>query len=233
MSFPRLMATVLIGGALLIPDSGVEAQDRTATRAVPLQVFTVSGAGTPAPTPGLQSSRSADGAAESGMRPARAVPAADGARAAAMTVLSSRPAAPPGRAGAIQAPAPTELQDVTLTSRRPWINNQAYVDYTMPVTVNNSTGVVQFSTNYLNYTTVHLNVVEGASYLVDFAVDAWGSGTYRVTSGDNVQTFPDSNGQQHILVGVQAAATGWVSVQMTRSAGSGYYVHEVRITRVN
>jgi hypothetical protein len=97
----------------------------------------------------------------------------------------------------------------------------------------NSTGVVQFSTNYLNFTTVHLNVAEGASYLVDFAVDAWGSGTYRVTSGDNAQTFPNSNGQQHLMVGVQAATAGWVSVQLTRTDGSGYYVHEVRVTRVN
>ncbi|HSJ25542.1 MAG TPA: hypothetical protein VK929_12770 [Longimicrobiales bacterium] len=101
------------------------------------------------------------------------------------------------------------------------------------MSVNNATGVVQFSTNYLNFTTVRLNAVEGASYLVSFAVDAWGSGTYRVTSGDNVQTFPNSNGQQHLMVGIQAATAGWVSVQLTRADGSGYYVHEVRVTRVN
>jgi hypothetical protein len=68
---------------------------------------------------------------------------------------------------------------------------------------------------------------------VDFAVDAWGSGTYRVTSGDNVQTFPDSNGQQHLMVGVQAATAGWVSLILSRSEGSGYYLREVRVTRVN
>jgi hypothetical protein len=233
MSLPRHMAAVLIGGALLLPDSGVEAQDRTVTRAVPLEVFTVSGARTPPPTPGLESIRPTDGAAESGMRPSRAVPAADGARAAAMRALRSRPAARPAGSGALQAPAPTELHDVTLTSRRPWINNQAYVSYGMPVSVNTSTGVVMFSTNYAGSAVVHLNAAEGASYLVDFAVDAWGSGTYRVTSGDNVQTFPDSNGQQHLMVGVQAATAGWVSLILSRSEGSGYYLREVRVTRVN
>jgi hypothetical protein len=231
MSLPRHMATVLIGGALLLPASGVEAQERTVTRAVPLEVFTVSGTRTPPPAPGLESIRATAEAAEPGMRPARAVPAAAGARTAAMRVLSSAPATRAGRG--IQAPAPTELQDVTLTSRRPWINNQAYVNYSMPVTVDNSTGVVRFSTNYLNFTTVHLNVAEGGTYLVDFAVDAWGIGTYRVTSGDNAQTFPNSNGQQHLMVGVQAATAGWVSVQLTRTEGSGYYVHEVRVTRVD
>jgi hypothetical protein len=233
MSLPRNMATVLIGGALLLPHSGVEAQDRPVTRAVPLEIFTVSGARTPPPTLDLQSIRSTDEVAEPGVRPSRAVPAAEGARTEAMRVLSSRSAARPGRAGAIQAPAPAELQDVTLTSRRPWINNQAYVNYSMPVSVDNSTGVVRFSTNYLNFTTVYLNAAAGATYLVDFAVDAWGIGTYRVTSGDNAQTFPNANGQQHLMVGVQATTAGWVSVQLTRMDGSGYYVREVRVTRVN
>jgi hypothetical protein len=232
MPFPRHMAIVLIGGALLLQESGVEAQDRIATRAVPLEVFTVSGATTPPSTPDLDI-RLPDEVAESGMRPSRAVPAADGARTAAIRILRSRTAARPGRAGALQAPAPTELQDVTLTARRPWINNQAYVSYGMPVTVNTSTGVVMFSTNYAGSTRVHLNAAEGASYLVDFAVDAWGSGTYRVASGDNAQTFPDSNGQQHLMVGVQAATAGWVSVQLSRTDGSGYYLREVRVTRVN
>jgi hypothetical protein len=57
MSLPRHMATVLIGGALLLPASGVEAQDRTATRAVPLEVFTVSGKDSTSGTgPGVDSS---------------------------------------------------------------------------------------------------------------------------------------------------------------------------------
>lgn len=232
MSFSRHVAAALVGGALLLPDSGVEAQNRTGARAAPVEVFTVSGARTPPPMPGVQSNRSTDEVAEPGMRPARAVPAADGARTAAMSVLSSRRGARPGGTGAIQAQAPTELQDITLTARRPWVNNRAYLSYLFPATVNSSTGTVMFSRDS-GFATVYLNAAEGALYLVDFAVDAWGIGTYRVASGDNAQTFPNSNGQQHLMVAVQATTAGWVSVQLSRSNGSGYYIHEVRVTRVD
>jgi hypothetical protein len=35
------------------------------------------------------------------------------------------------------------------------------------------------------------------------------------------------------MVGVQATTSGWISLWLTRFEGSGYYVQEVRVTRVN
>jgi len=236
MPHARTRLSIIAGGALALAlslASTAMAQDRARGATPELPVFRIAGtAAAPAVTtaqlalPGLP-------APEPGLRAPRPPARGDDVRTAAMSTLSTGRGGRPATAGAVQAPGPTELQNVTLTAQRPWVNNQANVRYMLPYEVNTATGVVTFNINYPGRTAMVFNAVAGASYLVEFAVDPIGYGTFRVTSGSNVQDFPQTNtNPRRLMVGVQATAAGWISVDLSRPTGSGYHLQEIRITRV-
>ncbi len=231
-SFAAGVRGVVLSLTLLTPAAAQEG--RAPGRASPaLTIFKPNGTRTvvspsqiPAPVSGLPTE-------EPGVRAPRRPAPADAARNEAMRSLAGGPGGVPQGPGTVQAPKPGELQDVTLTTQRPWINEQAYMTHLLPYGTNTATGHALFNKNFPGSTGVYLNVLKGSSYLVDFVVDSWGGGTYRVQSGAMHQEFQNADGAQHLMVGVQPAASGWVNLFLSRPGGTGYYVMEVRVTRVN
>lgn len=236
MLLHRSLATgisgVVLSLAFVTPTAAQEG--RAPARATPaLAVFKPTGTRAVVSPAQIQAPVSGLPVEEPGVRAPRRPAPADAARNDAVRTLSSGRGGVPQGPGAVQAQKPGELQDVTLTSQRPWINEQAYVTYLLAYGTNTATGHVLFNKNFPGLTGVYLNVLQGSSYLVDFVVDSWGEGTYRVESGDVRQEFKNAEGPQHLMVGVQPTASGWVHVFLSRPGGTGYYVMEVRITRVN
>lgn len=228
----RLFVTGLAGAALCVTtDSGILAQEsRTPARATQaLRIFSRSGAPTP---PATNAANRAQGqpTQEPGFRPSRRPAPAEAAQVDAIRALGG--GGPSGPSG-VKAPKPGELQEVILTAQRPWINEQAHVVHTLAYSVDPSSGVVNFNKNYPGATTVYFKGVQDGSYLVDFVVDSWGDGTYRVTSGEVNQDFTNADGAQHLMVGVKTTAAGWVDLRLTRGDGVGYHLTEIKITRVN
>ena len=121
---------------------------------------------------------------------------------------------------------------IVLTSRQPYISEQAYLTLTLPQTFHPESAIV-FSEDMPNALGVKLKVEKDGLYLVDFAVKAKGAGVYKVETESGGQEFEDSNGKlEHLLIALNAGASGWTTLRMNR-AGAGYNLYSVEVTRVN
>jgi hypothetical protein len=136
-------------------------------------------------------------------------------------------------AGGFQNPGPPVLDHIELTPRQPWFNERGNIRTTLAYTA--SAGTVpswNFNKNFPGAMTVNLKVEEGETYLVDFSVSSWGSGTYRVETDAGEQEFADNGGDlEHVLVALNASESGWVSVRLNRE-GTGYYTYAVIVNRM-
>lgn len=134
----------------------------------------------------------------------------------------------------VQNPGPPELDHIELDARRPWAANRGYLEFVLPYDiVLESTPAVNFNKNYPGLFSIHLKVEEGRSYLVDISIGSWGGGTYEVNAGDSTQEFADPQGNlEHLLVALEATASGWIDLTVKRRDGSGYYLYGVEVDRV-
>ena len=132
-----------------------------------------------------------------------------------------------------QSPGPPVLDHIELTTRQPWFHEKGNVRTALAYTT--STGAApswNFNKNFPGLMTVNLKVEEGATYLVDFVVSSWGSGTYQVETDSGMQEFADNGGDlEHLLVGLNATESGWVNLHLRRE-GTGYYVYSVIVNRM-
>lgn len=137
-----------------------------------------------------------------------------------------------GSAGGFEAAPEPVLDHIVLTSKTPFVHEKGYMSLTLPYTFHPESAIV-FNKNFPNVMNVKLKVEKGGVYLVDFAVDAISTGTYRVETEAGDQEFNDPGGNmEHILVGLNAGASGWTSVRLQRE-GTGYNLFSVEITRAN
>lgn len=138
-----------------------------------------------------------------------------------------------GASGDFQNPGPPVLDHIELTPRQPWFNERGNVHTVLAYSA--STGSVpswNFNKNFPGLMTVNLKVEEGATYLVDFSVSSWGSGTYRVETDSGDQEFADNGGDlEHVLVALNASESGWVSVRLKRE-GTGHYTYAIIVNRM-
>lgn len=234
MHYSRIPAAGLLGGLLvLLPLTDTAAQDR-ARRTDEVPVFTLAGSRVVTAATEAQFVPSASFTPEPGARPPGTMAPSGPGRDAAMGSIRSRPGRPRSAVN-LQAPAPGQLGDVTLTARRPWINDQAYLTYALPTSAHSGNDAITFNKNYGGGVRVYLNAAEGATYLVDFAVEAvaLGQGTYRVSTASGTQDFPSGADPIRILAAVHASSAGWVSVYISRPEGPGFHFREARVTRVD
>jgi hypothetical protein len=134
----------------------------------------------------------------------------------------------PSTDGMDAAPKPG-LQHIVLTSRQPFVSEKGYLRLTLPQTVHPESPIV-FNKEFPSTMSVNLKVEEGGLYLVDFAVRGVGSGTYKVNTGAGGQEFDDTEGNlKHVLIALNAEASGWTGVSMTHTGT--YNLFSVEVTR--
>jgi hypothetical protein len=227
----HLVPSVALAAVLAAPVGAQQAP----TRAPTVRVFTVAGTATPAPPPATDRALAAELAAPT-ERPERAGTAATAQRAAALAELAGpRAAARPGVPGGIKPAAPGELEDVTLSTRRPWVDGQAYLTLLVPLSSGSGSGSVAFSPSYPGSAGVYFRAVAGRTYLLDFAVRLNKTGRFIVTAGAAEQQVEVAGGRtQQVLFAVAATADGWVNVWAKEPADDrhGWMLGDVRITRV-
>ena len=118
-------------------------------------------------------------------------------------------------------------------ARTSWVYQRGYLDLMLPYDVDPDGEYILFNKNFPHSLSVTLKVEEGASYLIDFEVSSWGSGTYTVKTDSGSQESDDQNAKtEHILVGLNASASEWTTVRLTRS-GTGWYMYGATVDRVN
>jgi len=80
---------------------------------------------------------------------------------------------------------------------------------------------------------LRLFVNGGHRYLVDFAVNAWEPGQYRVNAESGEMDVEDADGKLgHVTVLLSAAGLGWTEITLSRPEGSGFYLNAVGVTAV-
>ncbi len=124
------------------------------------------------------------------------------------------------------------LDHIVLSARNPFYNEKGYLTATLPYTFHPESAIV-FNKNFPGLMNVKLNIEKGGIYLVDYAVKAIGAGTYKVVTESGEQEFADPGGtMEHIMVGINAGASGWTTVRLQRE-GTGYNLYSVEVTRAN
>lgn len=135
-------------------------------------------------------------------------------------------------AGDVKAKPKPELDHIVLTSQKPFYNEKGYLRLTLPYTFQPESAIV-LNKNFPNVVGVMLKVEKGGLYLVDYAVNAIGSGSYKVETESGDQLFNDSNGKlEHVLVALNATTSGWTSLRLKRE-GTGYNLYSVEVTKAN
>lgn len=135
--------------------------------------------------------------------------------------------------GDFQNPGPPVLNHIELSARRPWVNEKGYLYFLLPFSLNPSSPSINFNKNFPGSLTVKLKVQEGETYLVDFSVKSWGSGTYRIETSGGSQEFADTQGKlEHVLVVLHATESGWTDIKFDRTGDSGHDLFTVHVDRM-
>ena len=134
--------------------------------------------------------------------------------------------------GEVDVPAQDASPDrVVLSARQFSVPDRAHLSLVAPQTVHPDSPIV-FSDAADGSVAVRLNVEQGGAYLLDFAVTAKGAGNYRLKTEEGSRNVDDPAGRLgHVLLGLEAGASGWTTVRLDRAATS-FNFHSVEITRV-
>ncbi|MBT8047343.1 MAG: hypothetical protein HKN57_04225 [Xanthomonadales bacterium] len=118
-----------------------------------------------------------------------------------------------------------------LDSKHLYLEGKGYLTLSRPAIVHPESSIV-FDNDAAAVLGVRLNVEEGGSYLLDFAVSGKGGGSYTVMTEAGAQEFLDENAApRRLLVALQAEASGWTLVRLKRT-GEGFHLYSVTTTRV-
>ena len=134
--------------------------------------------------------------------------------------------------GEIKAQSKPVLEHIVLSAKQPFFSERGFLTLTLAYTVHPETAI-NFNSNFPGSAGVKLKVEEGRTYLLDFAVKSWGSGTYLVETESGNQEFADTSAsKEHILVALNATSSGWTTVRLNRD-GTDYHLYYVEGTRLN
>jgi hypothetical protein len=123
-------------------------------------------------------------------------------------------------------------EQIVLDSKQPYIEDRAYLTLTLPAVMHPESSVF-FDAAHDGVLGVKVNLDEGGRYLLDFAVTGKGSGNYSVMTESGTRELVDENaGLRHVLLGLNAKASGWTMVRLKR-AGEGFHFYSVTVTRLN
>jgi hypothetical protein len=123
---------------------------------------------------------------------------------------------------------PAAPESFTLDAKTPYIEGRGFLRMSFPRTFHPEAPIV-FDKEFPGRVSVHLMVEAGASYLVDFSVAAQEAGSYTVMADSGEQEITDADG--HLLLALQAEASGWTSLRLSRAGGS-FSLYSVEITRI-
>ncbi len=133
--------------------------------------------------------------------------------------------------GEAEAQTPAVLEHLLLSARQPYFSDRGFLTLNLAFSMHPETAI-NFNSEYPGSAGVKIKVEKGRTYLLDFAVQSWGSGTYLLETAGGKQTFEDGAGsKKHILVALKATSSGWTTVRISRE-GTDYYLYSVEITRV-
>lgn len=125
-----------------------------------------------------------------------------------------------------------KLEHIILSARQPFFKEQGFLTLALPYAVHPETSI-KFKNDFPGSAAVKLKVDKGQTYLLDFAVKSWGSGTYLLETESGKQDFEDESvSKQHVLVALKATSSGWTTVRLKRE-GAGYHLYYVEVTRVD
>ncbi len=125
-----------------------------------------------------------------------------------------------------------KLEHIVLSAKRPFYNKRGYLKTTLAFTADPNSNI-NFNTNFPGMATIYLNVEQGHTYLLDFSVSSWATGTYKIKTESGSQSFDDPGGHaEHILIGLNAQSSGWTPIEFDRQ-GPGYYLYSIEVTRAN
>lgn len=122
-------------------------------------------------------------------------------------------------------------ESFVLDSKHPYHGEKGYLTLSRPAIVHPESSIF-FDNDPAAVLGVRLNVEEGGTYLLDFAVSGKGSGNYIVTTETGAQEFADENpSPRRLLVALKAETSGWTPVRLQRT-GEGFRLYSVTTTRV-
>ncbi len=135
-------------------------------------------------------------------------------------------------AGDVKAQPQALLEHLLLSAKQPFFSERGLLTLALAYTVHPETAI-NFNSNFPGSAGVKLKVEKGRTYLLDFAVKSWGSGTYLLETESGNQEFADQSGsKEHILVALNATSSGWTTIRLNRD-GTDYHLYYVEVTRVN
>ena len=127
-----------------------------------------------------------------------------------------------------QGRTPT-LRQAILTVKRPWYIHRAFLAAEGVQRVD-ARSILRFDDSQAGRAIVGLNLIEGHTYLIDFLLKGKGEGDYEVTTSTGTHAYPDPGAKRnHVLIALEAAASGWTEVSLRRTGG-GFDLHSVEVT---
>lgn len=154
--------------------------------------------------------------------------------------MLARPAASAatGAAGSLAAPPPGRLR-ITLSPKKPAVENRAYLEFTYPLTVDIAPGrdEVAFSPgNMPGWFHYHARLQRDRKYLVEIDVRHRGApdSNVRHSIGEHESTHQLGKGDAPITAILAPTADGWVSGTLRQGSkpGYGFTVHQVKISEM-
>jgi hypothetical protein len=156
---------------------------------------------------------------------------------------SPEPFAPPSRAyyviphGDGSVPSREELTAIAeltthfvLSVKQPYIEDKGHITFVYPEKVDPKRGVL-FRPELSGQVNLHLYVEGGHRYFIDFVVNSWDKGVYRVTAESGEYSEEDPHGTfSHVLAVLIAAGSGWTQVDLKQDSGTGFELHRVEVT---
>ena len=119
-----------------------------------------------------------------------------------------------------------------LTAKQPYLEDEGHIIFMYPESVDPKRGAL-FIPKLSGQVKLHLYVKGGHRYFVDFVVNSWDKGVYRVTAESGEYSEEDPHGTfSHVLAILIAAGSGWTQVDLKQDSGTGFELHRVEVTSV-
>ncbi len=147
----------------------------------------------------------------------------------------------PGVMGSIQA-APQGKLNITLTAKRPSVQNRAYLSYDYPqrVSINDNLNYIVYSSgNIPGSLSYSVKLQKDKRYLIEIMADPWGQSggkvQHKIGDETTIHEFGTFNQQINISRVVQPSEDGWVGGWLAQSspAASQWRVYSVKFSELD